>query len=97
MDKLTPSRPYRHPEFLLQIYRFMQKFEQENQVKPSIQDIVDHGFSPSTSVVRYYLDRMAENGMILQPKIKRGGKMITPSRSIILLPIQEKDYERTTA
>jgi hypothetical protein len=91
MDKITPSRPYHRPEFLLDIYRFMEKFERENQVKPSIQDIVDAKFSPSTSVVRFYLSHMEKLGMITHPRILRNGKLITPSRSIILLRLENAD------
>lgn len=89
MTDNIPHRPYAKPDTLIQIYRYMENFEKQWKCKPAISDFVEDGIHSSTSVVRYYLDRMIELHMIQVPQITRNGKTITPSRSIILLPLSE--------
>lgn len=86
---MKKNAPYSKPEFLLELYRYMQAFEEKWQCKPANMDFILDGIVSSTSVLRYYLDRMVEFKMIFIPQIIRGTKKITPSRSIRLLPLSE--------
>lgn len=81
------SKPYSNIPYLIQLYDWMRDFEKQTRIKPAIEEMVNAGFSPSTSVVRYYLDRMEELGMIERPFLERNGKRIRPNRSVILLPL----------
>ena len=88
---ITPTRkPYSKPETLLKLYRWMERYETENQCKPSVEDVSEE-FSLSTSVVRYYQDRMVELKMGYQPRVIRPktGQEITPPRSYVLLPLTQ--------
>lgn len=86
---MKKNTPYSKPEFLLELYRYMEGFEEKWQCKPSNLDFIYDGMVSSTSVLRYYLDRMVEFDMIFIPQIIRDGKKITPSRSIRLLPLSD--------
>jgi hypothetical protein len=88
---ITPTRrPYSKPETLLEIYYWMEQFEIDFSCKPSVEEISER-FQISTSVTRYYLERMAELRIGYQPKLMRHGKEISPSRSYILLPLEQAD------
>ena len=86
----TP-RPYSNPAHLLEIYNYMREYEEKWECKPSNKDFVEDGLVSSTSLVRFYLGHMEKYKMIRQPKVFIGGKLITPSRSIILLPLDKAD------
>ena len=87
---IPPRRAFYDPGILLNLYRWMAEYEQEFRCKPAIEDVA-YAFGISSSVTRYYLDRMAELGMGFQPKVIRPatGNVITPPRSFILLPLKQ--------
>lgn len=85
-------RPYHNPKHLLKIYRWMEAYEQEHEFKPSIAEMVTAKLAGSTSVIRYQLDHMERFGLIRQPTITIKGREIVPSRSIILLPLDEAAF-----
>ena len=74
---------------LVAIHRFMEEFWKEHRYGASNRDIVEAGFASSTSVVRYYYDRMEKLGMISIPRIEIDGRKFTPARGIILLPLSK--------
>lgn len=70
-------RPYSKPEKLVEIYQWIEKYIEQRGFPPTIMEMVDEGFGPSTSVIRYYLARMTEEGMIeVTPRISRGIRLL---------------------
>jgi len=88
------KRPFSNPAKLLEIYRFMKEFEEIHECKPADIELVDAGIASSTSVIRYYYDRLEEMKMIRRPKLvnKKTGREFTPSRSNILLPLKQAHH-----
>jgi len=79
MKQKKTHRPYSKPEYLLKMYAFMQEYFKKNQRHVAISELVDAGFATSTSVVRYYFERMEEFGMIERTfGISRGVKILPP-------------------
>lgn len=73
----TFVRPYRYPEKLLKIYRYIARFRETHGYPPSILEMVDAGFASSTSILHYFLRRMVEEGMIeITPRVSRGIRLI---------------------
>jgi SOS-response transcriptional repressor LexA len=71
------ARPFRDPMTLIGVYRKVEEFVKTNGYPPSIQDMVDVGVSPSTSVVRYYFLRMEQEGMMeITPRVARGIRLL---------------------
>lgn len=69
---ILPGQLY--PPTLVAIYEYIEKYFRTHNYYPSIAEMVDvkdpdgnHLFTPSTSVLRYYLRRMEEFGMIRRP------------------------------
>ena len=87
-----PRRPFYDPSILLKLYHWMEEFEKQNRCKPAVEEISE-AFNISTSVVRYYLARMEDMGLGLQPRLirKKTGKEIVPARSFILLPLKQAE------
>jgi hypothetical protein len=55
---------YAHPAKLIEVYRFIEKFREDNLDSPTFQDVIDAGLAGSTSVVRYYFDYMEKYNMV---------------------------------
>lgn len=89
MKKTT--RPFQNPAKLIEVYRWMKEFEELYECKPADKELVWAGLASSTSVIRYYYDRLEELRMIRRPKLINieNGKVFTPCRSIILLPLEQ--------
>lgn len=61
------------PKHLVEMYEFMEAYKAVNGYPPSNREMVDHKFAASTSVIRFYYDRMVAYGMIeVTPGIARG-------------------------
>jgi hypothetical protein len=63
----------KYPTHLIEMYKFMERYRKKNGFVPSNREMVEEGYGSSTSVIRYYYDRMEEFGMIqCSYKIARG-------------------------
>ncbi len=61
------------PKHLVAMYDFMEAYKAVNGYPPSNREMVNHKFAASTSVIRFYYDRMVMYGMIeVIPGIARG-------------------------
>lgn len=84
--KSKPPRAYSKPEKLIALYRWIEEYRAEHGYSPSNREVAeafpDKGGNPlSTSVVRYYYERMEEQNMIRYDR--------NISRGIVPLPIKE--------
>lgn len=73
------KRPYRYPEHLNQILRFILRYQEEHHGRPPTSREVAEAFPTnegnprSTSVVRFWYHHMADQGMIeYYPRTARG-------------------------
>jgi len=82
---VVPGEEY--PSHLVEIYDYISRYVEETGYPPSIRELTgldpnnsdtyQRGFASSTSVVRYYCDRMQRFGMIkVTPRISRGIRLI---------------------
>jgi SOS-response transcriptional repressor LexA len=63
--------------FLESIYAFIETMQAEQQRSPTIREMMEAGFTTSSSVMRFYLDAMEARGMIRRdPGISRGIRII---------------------
>lgn len=70
---IKKHRPFSKPEKLVEIYMWIENYINNHRFPPTIQEMVDGGIGSSTSVIRYYFDKMTEEGMIeITPRISRG-------------------------
>lgn len=66
---------------LLKVYRWIAKYQKENGYPPSRVDMVKAKFSPSTSVVSYYLRHMRDLKMLeFDPGIARAIRLLPPRK-----------------
>ena len=73
----TTHRPYRKPEFLIEIYLFMQEYLSKHQRPPNNREMVSAGFASSTSVIRYYYGRMRDFSMLeIDDHVARGIRLL---------------------
>ena len=73
----NPKRPYRNIRKLLEIYRFIERYDKEFFCSPSYTDIVNAGLAPSTSVVRFYFNHMTNLIMLrYQPGVARSCRLL---------------------
>lgn len=73
-----PVKPFSKPEKLIELANWITDYAIQNGYPPTIQEMVDAGFASSTSVIRYYFDRMTEENMLkITPRISRG-IVVTP-------------------
>jgi hypothetical protein len=79
------NKHYAHPSKLLDVYRFIAEFREDNIDPPTYQDIVDAKLAGSTSVVGYYYDYMEEYRMV-KFTYKRGRR-----KTVHLLPLGGAD------
>lgn len=84
-------RPYFNLQRLIEIYRHMDAYQKEHGFGVSNREMILAGFASSTSVIRYYYGRMEALKMIHQPKLEIDGRMISVSRGIQLLPLEQAD------
>lgn len=82
------TRPFSNPALLISLHRWIEEFEKKNHCKPAVDEIAV-AFRTSTSVARYYLARMVDMGIGCQPTLEKNGKIVTPARSFILLPLEQ--------
>ena len=92
----TPStprtpRPYFNPQRLIEIYRYMEAYQKQHKVGVSNREMILAGFASSTSVIRYYYGRMEALKMIHQIKVEIDGRIISVSRGLELLPLEQAD------
>lgn len=70
-----------YPEHFVRVYEFIEEYIQTNKFPPSNREMVDAGLASSTSVLRYYYERMEKYGMIeIIPKIARGMRIFPRSK-----------------
>jgi hypothetical protein len=79
------NKHYAHPSKLLDVYRFIAEFREDNIDPPTYQDIVDAGLAGSTSVVGYYYDYMLEYRMV--EFTRKNGRR----KTVHLLPLDGAD------
>lgn len=73
-----PVKPFSKPEKLVELAVWINDYATQNGYPPTIQEMVDAGLASSTSVIRYYFDRMTEENMLrITPRISRG-IVVTP-------------------
>lgn len=76
-----------HPAHLVKMYDYMENHLREYGYPPSVRELTglepsntetyQKGFASSTSVIRFYLARMQDFGMIfITPRVARGIKLI---------------------
>lgn len=92
MNELTTPITYDHPrtavatdrevpEHFERMVDYMREYRNHHGYVPSNREMVEAGFGSSTSVVRYYYDRMAELNMIQIDKgIARGIRILPRSQ-----------------
>jgi len=64
--------------FLESIYAFIETMQEEQQGSPTIREMMEAGFTTSSSVMRFYLDAMEARGMIRRVPGKSRGIRIIP-------------------
>ena len=70
-SQTAPGESY--PAHLVAMYEFIEGYIAVNQYPPTNREMVDHKFAKSTSVIRFYYERMILYGMIeVIPGIARG-------------------------
>lgn len=66
-----------YPRHLVAMYDHIEAFKKVHEYAPSNRELVEAGFASSTSVIRHYLEKMEDFGMLtVTPKISRGIKLI---------------------
>jgi hypothetical protein len=73
----NPKRPYRNIRKLLEIYRFIERYDKEFFCSPSYTDIIHAGLASSPSVVQFYFNHMTNLIMLrYQPGVARSCRLL---------------------
>ena len=75
---VLPGQEY--PQHFLEMYQFLHDHQKRLGYPPTITEMVNNGFASSTSVIRYYLTKMQDLGMIKRPPNSRRAITIIPRR-----------------
>jgi hypothetical protein len=74
---LKTKRPYRNIRKLLEIYRFIERYDKEFFCSPSYTDIINAGLASSPSVVQFYFNHMSNMVMLrYQPGVARSCRLL---------------------